>query len=84
MATKYQLVVIIITLLIVITGIGSTVSLDKDRVSVFAEISGSTEPLDPDTDNDGLLDGTEIQGSTNPLNSDSDNDRLSDFLELER
>ena len=42
-----------------------------------------TNPLTPDTDNDGLLDGEEIFNyQTNPLNPDSDNDYLSDGYEI--
>ena len=47
-----------------------------------------TDPLDPDTDDDGLLDGTEVEmaagtGCPDPLNPDSDGDTLSDGAEVE-
>jgi hypothetical protein len=40
-----------------------------------------TDPLNPDCDNDGLLDGEEIMRNTNPLLADTDNDGLGDYLE---
>jgi hypothetical protein len=42
-----------------------------------------TDPLDADTDNDGLLDGTEVNGTnpTDPLDADSDDDDLLDGVE---
>jgi hypothetical protein len=44
---------------------------------------GETNPNNPDSDSDGLLDGTEVNGQnpTNPLDSDSDNDGLLDGAE---
>ncbi|MGA1819435.1 MAG: Ig-like domain-containing protein [Thermoplasmatota archaeon] len=46
---------------------------------------GETDPLDPDTDGDGLLDGIEIDtsdgNSTDPLDPDSDDDFLKDGFE---
>ena len=42
-----------------------------------------TDPLDPDTDGDGLNDGDEVNTfSTDPLNEDSDDDGLSDGQEV--
>ena len=46
------------------------------------EIINGTNPLVPDTDNDGLLDGKEIEMGTNPLNNDTDNDKLLDRDEI--
>ena len=40
------------------------------------------DPLDPDTDHDGVSDRDEIENATNPLASDSDQDGLSDHDEL--
>lgn len=47
-----------------------------------------TDPNDPDTDDDGLLDGTEVDmahgtGCPNPLDPDSDDDGLSDGREVQ-
>jgi hypothetical protein len=47
-----------------------------------------TDPLDPDTDDDGLLDGTEVEmaggsGCPDPLNPDSDGDTLLDGGEVD-
>ncbi len=41
-----------------------------------------TDPLDPDTDDDGLFDGVEIGLGSNPLAADSDSDTLSDGDEV--
>ncbi len=42
-----------------------------------------TDPLDPDTDGDGLRDGQEVnQFGTDPLNADTDGDGLRDALEI--
>ena len=35
-------------------------------------------PLDPDTDNDGISDGDEVDAGTNPIDDDSDGDGLTD------
>jgi hypothetical protein len=63
---------------------------DGDGLSNLEEIDLGTDPEDPDTDNDGLLDGTEVRGGdvvdpdnplnriTDPLNPDTDGDRLCD------
>ena len=43
----------------------------------------STDPLDPDTDDDGLLDGEEVNThSTDPIEADSDGDGLTDGAEV--
>ena len=43
-----------------------------------------TDPFNPDSDNDGLMDGVEVfTFGTNPLSQDSDDDGLNDFLESE-
>jgi len=40
-----------------------------------------TDPLDPDTDNDGLDDGDELAAGTNPLDADTDEDGMPDGYE---
>ena len=41
-----------------------------------------TDPLDPDTDDDGLLDGEEVDPfATDPLDPDTDDDGLLDGFE---
>jgi len=37
--------------------------------------------LDPDSDNDGLLDGAELQLGTDPLNPDTDGDGILDGVD---
>ena len=41
-----------------------------------------TDPLDSDTDDDGLNDGEEVSRGTNPLNPDSDGDGMNDLYEV--
>jgi hypothetical protein len=65
---------------------------DADEVGNDASLdSGDTNPLDADTDDDGLSDGAELKGAdgqpesgdeTDATNPDSDSDGLSDGLEL--
>ncbi|MGQ4894899.1 MAG: heterodisulfide reductase-related iron-sulfur binding cluster [Candidatus Njordarchaeia archaeon] len=63
--------------------------LDGDGLSNSEEILYGTNPLDPDSDNDGILDGDEPywnldidgDGVINALDLDSDNDLLSDNVE---
>lgn len=55
---------------------------DSDETGVHG-----TDPQDPDTDDDGLLDGTEVDmaqgsGCPSPLHADSDGDGLSDGAEV--
>jgi hypothetical protein len=51
---------------------------DGDEVNVYG-----TDPLNPDTDGDGLSDGDEVNVyGTDPLNPDSDGDGLNDGLEV--
>ncbi|MCA9875019.1 MAG: FHA domain-containing protein, partial [Anaerolineales bacterium] len=57
--------------------------LDGDGLSNTAEVYAySTNPRDPDSDNDGLNDGREVELGTNPNLADSDGDGLSDGAEL--
>jgi M6 family metalloprotease-like protein len=52
--------------------------IDREEVAKYG-----TNPLDPDTDRDGLTDAKEIQFGTDPLNPDSDNDGLKDGQEVQ-
>ena len=59
------------------------VDSDGDGLSDTEEAARGTDPLDADTDDDGLTDGAEVNlYGTNPLSSDSDADGLSDSQEL--
>ncbi|MHC4745240.1 MAG: hypothetical protein ACYS8Z_25275, partial [Planctomycetota bacterium] len=60
--------------------------LEPDGLTNMAEYNLGTEPDNPDTDGDTLLDGGEIAGAglrppTDPLNADTDNDGLKDGVE---
>ncbi len=49
---------------------------------LFSIYARSTEPLDADTDDDGLDDGAEAEAGSDPFNQDTDGDGLSDFEEV--
>jgi len=54
---------------------------------VKVQVNATTDPLDSDSDNDGLSDGEEVNFGeygwyTNPRDSDSDNDGISDLNEI--
>lgn len=52
---------------------------DNDNLNNLGEYQNKTEPYNPDTDDDGFLDGYEISKyKTDPLNPDTDNDGLLD------
>ncbi len=54
-----------------------------DDCSVYPNFTVLSDPLNPDSDADGILDGAEVfTYGTNPLNPDSDNDGLTDYQEL--
>jgi hypothetical protein len=44
-------------------------------------LPNASDPLDPDTDGDGIVDGLEVTGGTGLLDIDSDNDLLNDSSE---
>ena len=60
--------------------------LEPDGLTNIAEYQLGTNPNDPDTDDDTLLDGDEIAGAglrppTDPLDADTDDDTLNDGVE---
>lgn len=56
---------------------------DGDGLSNLKEYQAGSDPSDPDTDDDGLLDGPEVNTHhSSPLQADSDGDTLSDFTEV--
>ena len=58
---------------------------DKDGLNNLQEFQNGTNPLNPDTDGDGLSDGDEVNTYfTNPLNPDTDGDGLSDGDEVNK
>ena len=56
--------------------------IDGDGLSNLDEWHNDTDPNDPDSDDDGMLDGAEVEMGCDPLNPDSDNDGLLDGEEL--
>ena len=58
---------------------------DNDGLTGEREVVIGSDPFNPDTDGDGLLDGEEINVyGTNPLLQDTDNDGLLDRAEVEQ
>jgi len=56
---------------------------DRDGLNDYDEFNGLTDPLNNDTDSDGLLDGEEINlYNTNPLVNDTDLDGVTDYEEI--
>jgi len=56
---------------------------DGDGMGSYAECNFGTNPLDPDSDHDGLIDPEEVyRTGTNPHSPDSDGDGLGDWFEL--
>src|SRR5215471_6197666 len=56
---------------------------DHDGLTNLEEFLAGTDPRNPDTDGDGVLDGDEVHKyHTNPLNPDSDGDGLTDGEEI--
>lgn len=64
-------------------GSDAPLDTDQDGLTNTQEFVRTTDPLDPDTDDDGLKDGFEIITSlTDPLLADTDGDTLSDGFEV--
>ncbi len=56
---------------------------DKDGLSNVREKAIGTDPYNPDSDGDGLLDGEEVYTYfTDPLKADTDDDGLNDYEEI--
>lgn len=55
---------------------------DEDGLAMTDELERGTDPFDPDSDGDRLLDGEEVAAGTEPLLFDSDGDQVSDGLEV--
>jgi hypothetical protein len=57
--------------------------LDHDGLTALEEFQQGTDPRNPDTDGDGLLDGQEVNiYHTNPLVADTDGDGIPDGVEI--
>ncbi|MHC4415400.1 MAG: hypothetical protein ACYS0G_08965 [Planctomycetota bacterium] len=67
---------------------GEPLDSDGDGLNDYDEANLGTDPHDPDTDDDDLLDGVEVDiadgsGCPDPLDSDSDDDNLLDGEEVD-
>lgn len=85
---RNKVYVILVVVILVVSGFAwiPTADADGDGIRNFNEWDpvGDTDWQDPDTDNDGLEDGTEIPSSQfNATNPDTDNDGLNDSQESE-
>ncbi len=76
--------IVVVVLLVAFLGVGSVfVSLDGDDLSVYQELKGPTDPLDGDTDGDGLADHLEVRSfDSDPTDADTDDDGLDDATEF--
>ncbi len=55
---------------------------DRDGLTFLEEFRFGTSPTDPDSNDDGLLDGTAVDSGVSPSNTDSDGDGLTNAQEL--
>ena len=56
---------------------------DNDGLNNDGEVAAGTDPFNPDSDVDGLLDGEEVMTwNTNPLSNDTDADIMDDLFEV--
>lgn len=63
---------------------GETDDPDMDTLNNAGEIAAGTDPRNPDTDNDTILDGVEVtNGNSDPTLIDTDSDGLNDNIELD-
>jgi hypothetical protein len=63
--------------------LGDIPDRDNDGLSDLVELSvHNTDPQDPDSDDDGAMDGVEVDLGSDPLNADTDGDGLSDGDEI--
>jgi len=53
---------------------------DNDSLTNLEEYNYNTNPNNPDTDSDGMLDGWEVENNLDPLTDDSSDDADSDGL----
>ena len=66
-------------------GHGASYDGDNDGATAWEEYMSDpfdSDPSNPDSDGDGLLDGYEIHNGLNPMNPDTDGDGLSDSYEV--
>ncbi len=59
---------------------GSLGTIKLGNITILV-LPNASDPLDPDTDSDGLMDGAELTAGTGAINADSDNDLLNDSAE---
>ncbi len=60
------------------------IDTDRDGLADPEEVAAGTDPADPDTDGDGLLDGVEVKAiGTDPRDEDTDGDGLPDGFEVD-
>lgn len=75
-------VIFIVAVFVLLAITPAVVSVDSDSLAVYTEIQGPTDPLNGDTDGDGLSDGDELtHHTTDPTQPDTDGDGLSDGIE---
>jgi hypothetical protein len=78
-------VAVVVALAVVAAACGAVAAgdLDGDGLSTLTEATNDppSDPLAPDTDGDGLADGTELSAGTDPTARDTDGDGLTDGRE---
>jgi hypothetical protein len=82
-----RLLIVVLAAGVLVSGVSvattNIVSLDGDAEPAVAELTTGTDPLDGDTDGDGLGDSRERAAATDPTVSDTDGDGLDDGPEVD-
>jgi hypothetical protein len=86
MDARIVAVVGVVVLLLSAGGVTATTNLidvDGDETPIVAELQAGTDPLESDTDADGLGDGVELREyDTDPTTADTDGDEIDDGAEI--
>ncbi|MEF8821208.1 MAG: hypothetical protein V5A52_02940 [Halovenus sp.] len=86
MDTRIVAVIGVVVLLLSAGGVTATtnlVDIDGDETPIVGELRAGTDPLDGDTDGDGLGDGLELREyETDPTTADTDGDGIDDGAEI--
>lgn len=87
MDARIVAVVGVVVLLLSAGGVTATTNLidvDGDETPIVAELQAGTDPLESDTDADGLGDGVELREyDTDPTTADTDGDGIDDGAEID-
>lgn len=76
---------LVVIVILSIPSFGFFVSFDEDNRTLASEIAGDTDPLNSDTDGDGLKDGEEVNKyGSDPNKPDTDGNGITDGKEVDK